>query len=67
MPGDENGLTFQDISQTTKLGVQNPICNEAAKANGPRGQWGAIPISYVSAIVAIFFVSEIPPEWAISG
>jgi hypothetical protein len=31
-------LTFQLISQMTKLGVEKAICNEAANAMGPRGQ-----------------------------
>jgi hypothetical protein len=51
----------------TKLGVENAICNEAANAIGPNGQCGATPISYVSAILAILLVSEIPPAWEMSG
>lgn len=47
-----------------QFGEEIPTCMQAAKAIGPRGEWGARATSYISVREAIRWSSLMPPQCA---
>ena len=50
-----------------KFGIAAAICTLAAHATGPFGLWGATCTCSISAIEAMRRISEMPPQWQMSG
>ena len=78
IPGVQDALLAIDLSWAqelciymfvwmAKFGAVMSTCNEASVETSLCGLCGANSMRYASAMVAIFFISRMPPQWTTSG